>query len=253
MGTFTNKIKIGWLIFLGLFICQPAFSQEEAPRERETLPWSLSFGGFLSTQGGGGHIDYGMGRGDRQLMIAIDAYTLHDKRETKIASAFGEQGGDYTYGKLNYVFMVSPTVGMQWNLFPDGDRNLIDFFVSAQVGPAIAFLVPYKVEIFTPVAGRPQFGFPKVENYNPDIHGYEDIIRKAKVFDGDLETTNQIGVSARLNMYLDFSKIPEYLSGVRLGLNADIFSDELPVMAISQNRKAYLTATVGLVFGFKQR
>ena len=252
-GTYTHLGKASLGILLGLLMSLPVLAQDGSSGDRNPIPWSLSFGGFLSTQGGGGHLDYGIGRGNRQLMVSVDAYTLHDKRETKIASAFGEQGGDYSYGKLNYVFMVSPTVGMQWNLFPDGDRNLIDFHVSAQVGPAIAFLVPYKVEIFTPVAGRPQFGFPKVENYDPGLHSYEDIIRKAKVFDGDLETTNRVGVSTRLNMYFDFSKNPEYLSGVRLGVNADIFGEELPVMAITENRRAYLTGTVGLIFGFRQR
>ena len=120
MGAFIPSKMGAWTIFLSLFMLQPLFAQDGEEDGRQTLPWSLSFGGFLSTQGGGGHIDYGMGRGDRQLMVSLEGYTLHDKRETKIASAFGEQGGDYTFGKLNYVFMFSPTVGMQWNLFPDG-------------------------------------------------------------------------------------------------------------------------------------
>ena len=227
-------------------------AQEDA-QDTSPLPWSVAFGAFLSTQGGGGHLDYGIGKGRRQIVIAIDAYTLHDKRETKIESAFGEQGGDYTFGKLNYVFMISPTAGVQWALFPENDRNLLDFRLTAQVGPAIAVMVPYKVEIFTPVAGRPQFGFAEVQSYDPDLHGFEDIIRKAKVFDGNVETTNKIGVSTRVNLLMDFSKSTEYVSGIRIGVNADFFSDELPIMAITENKKAYLTATVGLVFGFRQR
>ena len=226
-------------------------AQESIDEGRNSLPWTLTFGGFLSTQGGGGHLDYGFGRGKQQIKVSLDAYTLQDKRETKIESDFKEQGGPYTFGKLNYVFIVSPTVGFQRNLFPDENRNLIDLHFSAQIGPSIAFLIPYKVEIFTPLAGRPQFGRPSVENYDPAKHGYEDIIRRAKVFDGDLETTNKIGLNIRTNMYLDLSKNPEYITGVRIGVNADWYPEALPIMAISENKKAYITGTVGLVFGFK--
>ncbi|MEM6631170.1 MAG: hypothetical protein AAF694_15925 [Bacteroidota bacterium] len=226
-------------------------AQQSDEEGRDKMPATFTFGGFLSTQGGGGHLDYGFGRGKQQIMVSLDAYTLHDRRETKIESDFKEQGGPYTFGKLNYVFIVSPTIGIQRNLFPDEDRNLIGFHVSAQIGPSIAFLIPYKVDIFTPIAGRPQFGRKVVENYDPSRHGYEDIIRRAKVFDGDLEAENQIGLSIRTNLYLDLSKNPEYLSGVRIGVNADVYPDELPIMGITENKKSYITGTVGLIFGFK--
>ncbi len=254
----TSKLTV---LLISLFLMVFSFSGVKAQRletndnERTTLPWGVTFGAYLSSRGGGGQINYAWGRGSRQFMISIDGYTVKDSRETPIESAFGEQGGDYTYGKLNYVFIVSPTAGIQQNLFPSGDQNLINFRWSAQVGPAFAFLIPYKLEIFTPVAGRPQYGYASIESYDPITHGYDDIIRRAKLFNQEetqsLDAITNVGASFRTNMLIDFSKADDYVGGIQLGFGLDWFSGTLPIMAFVDNKQVYVSGTVGVVFGLR--
>jgi len=221
----------------------------------DRLPWSVTFGAYLSTRGGGGQLNYIQGRNRNQLIISLDGYVISDTRETDIGSAFGEQGGEYTYGKLNYVFMLTPTAGIQRDLFPINERNLINMRLGVQVGPAIAFVIPYKLEIFNPIAGRPTLGFPSIEAYDPSIHGYEDIIRRAKLFSSEeeqgLNPETQIGVSFKTHMLFDFSKNYEYVGGIQLGFGLDYFSESLPIMAFVDNKQTYLSGTLGIIFGLR--
>ena len=215
-------------------------------------PWGFTAGAFISTHGGGGQLNYLWGRGRRQLMVSLDAYLLEDDRETKIESAFGDQGGKYTFGKINHVFLITPSIGFQQNLFPANDNNLINFRVGAQIGPTIAMSTPYFIEVFTPAPGRPSYGFGTVVPYDPEAHRYEDIIRRVKLFNSDFDFTTNIGLSIRTHLLIDFTKGKNYVGALQLGVNVDTFAESLPIMAFVDNNKTFVTGTIGLVFGFRK-
>ncbi len=251
-----SKVKLWILVCMALVVTvNPCKAQQRDDTEAGTIPWGVTFGAYLSSRGGGGQINYLWGRGNRQLMISVDGNVLKDSRETLIESAFGERGGDYTYGKLNYVFSLSPTVGIQQNLFPSNDQNLINFRWSAQIGPSFAFVVPYKLAIFTPLAGRPNYGRPTFEAFDPESHSYEDIIRRAKLFDSEessgLDASTEIGLSVRTNILIDFSRARDYVGGIQLGFGVDWYAEELPIMAFVENKQMYMSGTVGVVFGLR--
>lgn len=247
-------IKRVYLLCMAVGVCLHLHAQElsEDPEGSETVPWGFTMGAAVSTHGGGAQLNYLRGKGARQWMFSLDTYLLEDDRETRIESAFGENGGRYSFGKLNYAFLVTPTVGFQQNLFPAKDYNLLNFRVGAQVGPTLAMLTPYYVEIFTPVPGRPAFGYGEVMPFDPDVHQYEDIIRKVKLFSSEFDFTTQIGLSVRTHILIDFTRGKNYVGALQLGLNVDAFAEPVPLMAFVDNKKTFVTGTLGLVFGMRR-
>lgn len=232
-----------------LFVSSLAYGQAEK-EEKAPTPFGMNFSAYLNNLGGGGRISAVKTLGNRQFTVSADFYTMFDPRETRIQSAFGEQGGKYTYGKLNHVFVFSPSVGIQQNLFRTHENNLVEIKAGVMAGPAIALLVPYKVEIFQPLQTQPGYGFGRVEAYDPDKHAYNDIIRRIKVLKEDLDYTTELGLSLKSYMYLDLAGLRSYVAGIQLGLNMDYFSEKLPILAFTDNKQAYLSGSIGLIFGF---
>src|SRR5690606_25180892 len=90
----------------------------------------------------------------------------------------------YVYGKINSVTMLRGAFGLQNVLFSKGDHKAVEVRYSYSLGPTLAFMKPYYVQVFRsrPGAG----GTTEVdvrfdsENFSPDsgrIQGRSEFVR----------------------------------------------------------------------------
>ncbi|RMG30281.1 MAG: hypothetical protein D6730_02745 [Bacteroidetes bacterium] len=215
----------------------------------------------LTNLGAGFHVHYYRGNEQQQMVFGVDFHSVKSVHETPVSSAFGDQGKDFVYGKQNYFYIFTPSVGIQKNLIPAGGGNLINVRVGLQAGPAIGLLNPYYVEIFEPIRnpgnGQAYYGYRIVAAYNPAEHTYDEIIGKAGLLASKFKIKAQVGVSLRANALIDFTRNPRYVSGLQIGLNADLFANKVPIMAEFgnkiQNQQYFLAGNLGLVFGSRWR
>jgi hypothetical protein len=57
------------------------------------------------------------------------------------------------------------------------------------------------------------------------------------------------GVSTRVALIVDVSRKEKNITAVELGLNADYFFENVPIMAFIPNRNFFVAGTLGLTFG----
>ncbi|GEM_PF-2559871 len=213
----------------------------------------------LTNRGGGVYFHYIKGDARRQWVFGLDIHSVRDERETSIQSAFGDSGKDYIYGKLNYFYVFTPSVGIQKNLIPVGYGNLLNIRVGAQIGPAIGLLNPYLVEIFEPVNNSPNNGqgYRIVVPYDPTEYSYNEIIGKANLLSTKPSISAQLGLSLRGHILIDFTHSPQYIGGLSIGLNADYFPATIPIMNESseqiENQQLFLAGSIGVVFGSRSQ
>ncbi|MEM6765960.1 MAG: hypothetical protein AAF824_06375 [Bacteroidota bacterium] len=230
-----------------VFTCK-AQNEEEVSR----VPGGFIFGAQMTTSGVGLNINYLFGKSNLQWVIALHANSVRDSRENMIESAFGDQGKRYVYGKMNYFFVLAPSVGIQHNIFPAKKGNIMDVSVGINLGPSIGLTTPYYLEVFNPVPGNAFYGIREKSAYDPAIHAYSDIIGRAGIFNGEFDFNTSIGAHARVYALLDFARAYRYISGFEVGINADLYGDPVEIVASEgrfENQSTFISASIGLIIG----
>ncbi len=244
-----NKIYLLFSLFISVNVL-PLAAQEETGETQKTQG-GFWLGGHVSSRGWGMNANYIRSVKNWQLSLGIDAYHVRDSRELRVESIFGDQGRDFVFGKLNYFFVISPTLGIHKDLFKEESGSLIDISVAIQAGPALGFTTPYYIEVAQSI---PNSFFERriVEPFDPERHNYLDIIGRAGIFAENFDPQTEIGFSVRAYTILDLTRIRKYVSGIQAGINVDVFSEAIPILAERadvENQQIFLAFTLGFVIG----
>ncbi len=239
-----------FVLFLIIASGTNVYGQFRAEEEPISAGWQLGI--QQTTRGWGASLHYLRGSDDMQLLFGVDMNVIKDPREIQTEPFFGQQGRDYVFGKLNNFAALSPVIGVQKNIVSIGNGNLLNLRVGGLLGPTIGILNPYQLEIFAPIAGRPQLGDRVVEPYDPTRHNYSSIIGRASIFDSDFIPSTQFGLSAKVYGLIDFSNNSNAIKAVQLGVNANWFASPVPIMADFvevSNNQLFMAVSVGLLLG----
>jgi len=122
--------------------------------------------------------------------------------------------------------------------------------VRLQAGRYLGVLRPYFVDIFVPSPVFHQFGQPVPQPYDPNVHDYVDIVGVSNLFNSGFgQIRLQPGLSFRALALVEFSPQTTSINALEIGANLDYFFSDVPIMAIVENRRVYLSMTLGVVFG----
>lgn len=240
------------IVLLGLLLSSGVNVHAQFRAEEEPISAGWQLGIQTTTRGWGASLHYLIGGDDMQIVAGLDFNVVKDPREIRTESFFGQQGRDYVFGKLNNFAALSPVIGLQKNVVSIGNGNLLNLRVGGLIGPTLGILNPYHLEIFAPIAGRPQLGDRVIEPYNPAVHSFASIIGKASIFDSDFIPSTQFGLSGKVYGIIDFSDNSNAIKAVQLGLNANWFASPVPIMADFvevPNNQMFLSVSIGLLLG----
>lgn len=253
MSSNTKQIEMIYRLALSLcvfsLLFSQVFAQEEEPRSYRTgMQITLS----NSNLGFGGSLTYLNGDEPDKIVFSLDFQQIRDSREALTAPFIGDQGKRYVFGKLNNFWNIAPMIGIYRNAIPRGNSNILKLQVGAKIGPAIGILNPYHIELYQAVSGRPFSPEYVIVPYDPGEHSFGEIVGRAGFWSSEFNPTVQVGISTHLNAMIDLSRTDATINGIELGVNADIFFKEVPILAEIngiQNKKAFISVSAGLVFG----
>lgn len=229
------------VIFLLLFLSVSLMAQEE----ERTYNRGFVMGLMTTNRGAGFEMSYQMGSGSWQKMINLDFYFIRSLHEVKV-EPYPFPDRKYVFGKLNNFWVLNPSFGMQYKLAPASASNLADIRVGGKIGPAIGILNPYYIKLCE-VNG--QCTYP---SFDPVIHSYQTISGRANIFHHAINPSFRFGLSMKAFATLDFNSQPGPIAGIRLGVNADLFPNSIPIMLANEdlrNSSSFFAATVGMMFG----
>lgn len=224
-------------------------------QKKEQEPISGGFAGaiYKTSRGAGVELNYLKGPDDQQIILGLDIFSLKELNESSIDPIYGtELGRKYVYGKLNYFFVLAPSVGIQKNLFRLSPVNLINFRGGLKIGPSVGLLTPYYLEIFRPGLGTPTANDRQVEAYDPAIHTYSKIFGRASFFATNPQLQPVLGGSIKGYVMVDFARSSSYISGFKLGCNADFFARPIPIMTgldKLENHRIFVALSIGFMIG----
>ncbi|MBH2004532.1 MAG: hypothetical protein I8H66_07575 [Sphingobacteriia bacterium] len=154
----------------------------------------------------------------------------------------------YIYGKQNNLYYLKAGVGQQRMIGGKGNKNGVA--VSAIYGGGITagLLKPYYLEIQNPSTNlRESIRYtPANESLflDPTI-----ILGKGGLTKGIGETKIVPGAHARAALRFDYGRYNEMLSAIEVGVNAEYYSQKMPILLLNKEKSFFFNAYVAITFG----
>ncbi|MDD2792104.1 MAG: hypothetical protein PHD73_02930 [Sediminibacterium sp.] len=154
----------------------------------------------------------------------------------------------YIYGKQNNFYYLKAGIGQQRMIGGKGNKNGVA--VSAIYGGGITagLLKPYYLEIQNPNTNvRESIRYtPANENLflDPTI-----ILGKGGLTKGIGETKIVPGAHARAALRFDYGRYNEMLSAIEVGVNAEYYSQKMPILLLNKEKSFFFNAYVAITFG----
>lgn len=175
----------------------------------------------------------------------------HDPKEEKVPTLSASQGfliiSSYTYGKRNNFYYLKAGLGQQKLIGGKGNKNGVAVSAIYGGGLSAGLLKPYYIEIQNPSSGqREQIKYDNNDNLflDPTI-----IIGRGGLTKGFNEIKFVPGVHAKAALRFDYGRYNEVLSAMEVGVNAEYYTQTMPIVLLNKDKKFFFNAYIALVFG----
>lgn len=172
-------------------------------------------------------------------------------KEEKVPTLNAQQGfliiSSYIYGKRNNFYYLKAGLGQQTLIGGKGNKNGVAVSAIYGAGFSAGLLKPYYLEIVDPSTNK------KEEiKYNNNDNLFLDptiILGKGSFGKGFNEIKFVPGAHARAALRFDYGRYNEVLSAMEVGVNAEYYSQTMPILLLNKEKKFFFNAYIALVFG----
>lgn len=178
----------------------------------------------------------------------IDLSNLKHPKEMKtVGNAIDRKR--FVYGKLNNVLLLRPAIGGQRVFYSKADIEAVEVRYSYSLGPTIAFLKPYYVQVYRvsstnqPVTGDVVF--------NEETFTIDSIVGRSSFFTGFNEIKIYPGLTAKFNLSFEYAHYTNIVRAIETGISVDYFPKAIQIMGRNPSENVVFTLHVGFVFGRK--
>jgi len=236
-----------------LLSAKTALGQETVFEEKTTIyDTEISGGigmhtnGFLGVFRMGKYLD-----GFTKRIYEIELANIRHPKEIKSVFPFEQNSRGYIFGKMNSFFVLRPSIGLHKVFIPKQSLYGVSITYVAHIGPSIGLTKPVYLNIIEtePTSNRSRIVKQK---YDPQEHEQSEIYGRASFLNGFDEISFHPGIFAKFGFQFDFASSRESLRAVEAGLKVDVFFEEIPIMAFTDNRAIYPNLYVSILFGSRE-
>jgi hypothetical protein len=205
------------------------------------------FGVQLRSNGYGIFYELGKMKSNRKTSIyRIDLTEIKDHKEEKLLgnSFFGNS---FIFGKINYFYPVTLGIGQQYILGQKGNKNGVAVSAVYNAGISIGLLRPYYI-----AADDPATGENRTIKYTPQDSAVflgPSITGGGGFGKGWSEIKIKPGAFAKAAMRFDYGRFNESVSGLEIGMSAEMYASKIPIMLFRKDKNLFIQAYVAILFG----
>lgn len=242
------------IVFTFLFLLSVSFAfsqQTEAGQAKIQYKNESSFSPLIHSNGWG--FNYRRGQhltGYKKRMLELEVVKMKHPKEVKTQNRFYENSKGFVYGKLNSVFTIRPSVGLQNLLYTKENQGAVEIRYKFFAGPSFSFAKPVFLEILHPTYD-PNIDRVSTERYNPDAHTLDNIYGKAPFAKGIGQTKIHPGLFGKFAVSVEHSPDDEKIRAIETGITIDYYGKAVPIMATEHNSPFFLNLYISLVYGRK--
>jgi hypothetical protein len=172
-------------------------------------------------------------------------------KEEKVPTLSASSGfliiSSYIYGKRNNFYYLKAGLGRQTLIGGKGNKNGVAVSAIYGGGLSLGMLKPYYVEIENPNTGQREE--IKYDNNDSLFLDPTIIVGRGGLTKGFGEMKFVPGVHVRTALRFDYGRFNELLSALEVGLNAEYYSQNMPILLMNKEKKFFFNAYVALTFG----
>ncbi|WP_017731284.1 hypothetical protein [Nafulsella turpanensis] len=168
--------------------------------------------------------------------LTFEAVNVKHAKETRYPSF---SGGTFILGKVNYLYSLRFSLGLEKIVFKRGVQQGVQVNVLASAGPSIGIISPYYVE-YADGSGNYANSIPYRPGLNPSgIYG------PGRPLQGIGESKISPGLHVRTGVGFEFGTFESNISGLELGLLLEAFPKRIQILSEADTQwffpSAYLT------------
>lgn len=153
----------------------------------------------------------------------------------------------YIYGKRNNFYNLKLGLGQQKLIGGKGNKNGVAVSAIYGGGLTAGLLKPYYIEIQNPTNNKQeQIKYDNNDNLflDPTI-----ILGRGGLAKGLGEMKFVPGAHVRTALRFDYGRYNEVVSALEVGLNAEYYSQKMPILLLNKEKSFFFNAYVALTFG----
>jgi hypothetical protein len=153
----------------------------------------------------------------------------------------------YIYGKRNNFYDFKLGFGQQKLIGGKGNKNGVAVSAIYGGGFSAGLLKPYYIEIQNPSTGKRE----EIKYTNNDSLFLDPtiILGKGGITKGFNEIKFVPGFHVRTALRFDYGRYNEVLSALEVGLNAEYYTQAMPILLLNKEKKLFFNAYIALTFG----
>jgi len=162
-----------------------------------------------------------------ELDISRIRHPKEDRRQ-----GFTENQTQYTFGRLNVVYLMRNSFGQTITITDRPYKNAIGINFVYDVGVTTAFLKPVYIEVYYQFDNSPSEGYLVSERYDPQKHSdIYKIYGNSTFTKGLSETKLQVGGFGRAGFQVEWGQYSDEIRCLEAGVTVDAFMNGIPIMA----------------------
>lgn len=188
--------------------------------------------------------------GYKKLMFEGDFVSMKHPKEIKSVNQAFDNARSYVYGKQYAMSIFRAGIGRQKTLFSKGDRNGVEIRLVYSGGLSLGILKPVYLNILKPTGTFGEF-VVVTERYDPLKHFTDNIYGRAPFTEGFGKLSARPGGYAKFGFNFEYAPFFEDVKALEIGVIADFYPKEIPIMAFTENKQIFLTFYLTIMYGRK--
>lgn len=165
--------------------------------------------------------------------------------KTSYNGFFALVGNPFIYGKKNNFYYVKAGLGQQRLIGGKGNKNGVAVSAVYGAGISAGLIKPYYITVSDPTTGDvTDIKYPDSLFLDP-----ASIVGGAGFSKGFSEIKFVPGAQGKLGFRFDYGKFNELLSAIEVGINAEYYTQKIPIMVYAPEKQFFFNAYVALEFG----
>jgi hypothetical protein len=207
------------------------------------------FGIKLNTDGYGGFLELGrMKTLKRASLYWLEFGERKHPKEEKLSR--GYFSNPFIYGKVNNFYYARLGFAQQIMLGQKGNKNGVAISAIYGGGISVGFLKPYYIEIEDPNTGAIYDIKYGTDAQKDSFFLDPTVINGGSGFGKGFKELKFVpGFNIRTALRFDYGRFNELVSALEVGLNAEYYTQTMPIMLLNKEKRFFFNAYVSLVFG----
>ena len=232
-------------IFVIVLFCIPFLLSAQQRQEQEDYFKEFIYGINKNTNGGligGVFMRYSRKKNDQFYeTFGIELLNVKHPKEQRYTSR--QTGTAFIWGKQNYLYSIRLNYGYDKILYRKAPQQGVQINASASAGPTIGIEAPYYI--------LTQNG--EYRQYDPDFFNQLNQIQgPGKLFQGLGESKIVPGLNTRLGLAFEFGTFRNNVTGIELGVSAEVFTREIILVPTQENRALFTAAFITIFWGTRK-